>query len=377
MHLVDITMFYTPHSGGVRRYLLDKRAWLARHTDVRHTLLVPAHPCNDMDTGIVQQPAMPLPLSRGYRFPLRTTPWEKTLVDLRPDIIETGDPYRLAWAALDAGRRLRAPVIGFYHSDTRRVLRALFGARAGPLIDRYIRWLYNRFDLVLAPSVRMCASLRRLGVAKVERQRLGIDTGIFHPARRDPALRTQLGLPETTRLLIYAGRAHRDKNIDLLIEAITRLGGAYHLLLVGHGSDTYARANVTCLPHQHDRRALSRLLASSDALVHAGNAETFGLIAAEAMACGIPVVAPRKSPVAELIDHTTGIGVTSADTGAYQQAIRTLYETGPRRLGENARRRAEQWCDWNATMPALLDRYAGLIRRRSVPSPPIACVASQ
>ena len=41
-HLLDITMLYAPHSGGVTRYLREKRAWIARSTTMRHTLVVPA-----------------------------------------------------------------------------------------------------------------------------------------------------------------------------------------------------------------------------------------------------------------------------------------------------------------------------------------------
>jgi hypothetical protein len=58
VHLADITMFFTPHSGGVRRYLLSKQAWLARHTDLRHTIIVPAHTARAND-GIVQRYARP------------------------------------------------------------------------------------------------------------------------------------------------------------------------------------------------------------------------------------------------------------------------------------------------------------------------------
>lgn len=373
MHLADITMFFTPHSGGVRRYLLAKRAWLARHrSHLRHSLLVPAYPMQESARDVLQHDAAPLPFSGGYRFPLLKRAWVKTLVELRPDVIEAGDPYRLAWAALDAGQRLGVPVIGFYHSDTRGVLRSLMGAGAGPLIDHYIRELYNRFDLVLAPSHSICRDLRALGVARVVRQPLGIDTTVFHPGRRDPSLRAELGLAPQTRLLIYAGRSNSDKNTDVLIESFARLGKPYHLLLVGHRFRFRGtQANVSHYPYQHDARALARLLASADALVHAGTQETFGLVVTEAMASGIPVIALNKEPVAELLTDETGMLVDEADSRAFAAGIKTLYTKDLSRLGCNARAHAERSWDWNALMPELLNRYTTLARMQPASLPQV------
>lgn len=68
MHIVDVTMFHGPASGGVRRYLEAKQRWLqGRH---RHTVLVPAaHASRD---GMAQRlPAWRLPGGGRYRFPLR------------------------------------------------------------------------------------------------------------------------------------------------------------------------------------------------------------------------------------------------------------------------------------------------------------------
>ena len=58
-----------------------------------------------------------LPFGNGYRFPVRLAPWCNVLRRLQPDLIEVGDPYLTAWAALEARRKLDVPVIGFYHSD--------------------------------------------------------------------------------------------------------------------------------------------------------------------------------------------------------------------------------------------------------------------
>ncbi|WP_340146799.1 glycosyltransferase [Halomonas sp. PA16-9] len=95
-------------------------------------------------------PALHLPLA-SYRFPLRGSPWRDALIDLKPDLIEAGDPYVTAWAALDAGQRLGVPVVGFYHSDLPRLMGDRFGRYVEKRLTHYVTTLYSQFDSVLAP----------------------------------------------------------------------------------------------------------------------------------------------------------------------------------------------------------------------------------
>ncbi|MGD8620016.1 MAG: glycosyltransferase, partial [Gammaproteobacteria bacterium] len=231
MHIADITMFWTPSSGGVRTFLEAKDAWLAKQPGIRHTLLVPGAIAARAGAHLTL-PAPPIPFGHGYRFPLRRQAWVEQLVGLAPDIIEAGDPYVLAWAALQAGRRLQVPVVGFYHSDLPR----LVGSRAGQWTNRwlnaYIARLYRHFDRVLAPSQVMADKLRSLGVERVFVQSLGVDPVLFNPCHRAQAVRSELGLDDAIRLLIFAGRGSREKNLPVLLQAMTLLGKGFHLHLV-------------------------------------------------------------------------------------------------------------------------------------------------
>jgi len=107
-HLADVTMFWAAESGGVKRYLRAKHNFL-RSTRWRHTLVVPGT-ADDASNEVAVVPGVPLPMSAGYRVPLRCGPAERALCALSPDLIEAGDPYRLSWAALHAGARLQVPV---------------------------------------------------------------------------------------------------------------------------------------------------------------------------------------------------------------------------------------------------------------------------
>jgi alpha-1,6-mannosyltransferase len=200
-------------------------------------------------------------------------------------------------------------------------------------------------------------------------QPLGIDSTIFHPQRRDPTLREQLGLDPDSRLLVYAGRFTPEKKLDLLVDAVRKLGAPYHLLLVGGGEvfpESIAAAlrdsaRVSHIPFKRDQRELARLLASCDLLVHPGDCETFGLIVLEAMACGLPVVGTDGGGVAELVDRDTGILADANNVDSLAGAIEAIYGQDMARMGQAARRKAAGDYDWDEILPQVLGRYDALL----------------
>lgn len=357
MHIADVTMFYSPSSGGVRTYLEAKRRWLIGRA--RHSLIVPDS-CR-MDQGVIHSvPAPPIPFGNGYRFPLRKRNWVDTLVQLRPDLIEAGDPYVPAWACIEAGQRLGVPVVGFYHSDLPRLVNSRLGHWTDPVVDSYIRRLYRHFDRILAPSQVIADKLQHLGVHNVRLQPLGVDTTQFHPQHRDPSLKAELGISEDVPLLIFVGRASREKNIHLLLKAMKLLGNGYHLLLVGPGMPRDVPANVSIIHTFTQADRIARYLASSDALIHAGDSETFGLVVLEAMASGIPVIGTRKGAVAELVGPGCGLLAETVTAEALAEAARNLFANGHYGMGRLARKRVEECYAWPRILAGFLEQYQEL-----------------
>lgn len=361
-HLVDTTMFWSASGGGVRRYLQIKRAWLMQHAGWRHTIVAPGA----LGLGLADCGGLGLPFSGGYRLPLRRGQSANLIERQAPDLIEVGDPYRLAWSALDAGQRLGVPTVAFCHSNIAALAARLAGsgwrARAAHrMAGAYLARTYRQFDLVLAPSEAMVRELRQLGVDRVERQALGVDTGVFHPGRRDPDLRRHLRLPEDSRLLLYVGRFAPEKNLPLLVDAVTRLGPRYFLLAVGSGPLPPKGPRVRVLGHEALDTLLARLVASVDAFVHAGDQETYGLAVLEAMASGIPVVARDAAGLGELLAGGTGIAVPSAKPADWAEAIAEIFTAPQGEMVALARARALA-LDWKVIMPGMLRRYERLIR---------------
>jgi len=357
-------MLYAPRSGGVKRYLSAKRAWFAaERPGVRHSLVVPGAADSYDGRGLWSIYTAPLPFGDGYRWPASKTAWMKRLVRQRPSLIEAGDPYTPGLAALRAGQRLGVPVIGFCHTDLAALAALHFGEWAEKPVRRRWARIYGQFDGVVAPSRYIAERLAEAGVADAIALPLGVDVATFHPARADrERLRARLGLSADRRLLVFAGRPAREKKIDVLIEAVERLGDPYTLLLIGAGAGAApaGASRVISLPYERDSVALARLLASCDAFVHANDAEPFGLIVLEAMACGLPVVGPSAGGVAETVDAEVGQLAVQSSAGAFAEAIETLFARDPCLIGVRARSRAVARHGWPGVFERLCGVYAAV-----------------
>jgi alpha-1,6-mannosyltransferase len=376
LHVVDTTMFWSATGGGVRRYLTTKHAWLARQPGWRHTIAVPA--AENAGDDVLRLPGWPIPWSGGYRLPLRRGAIAARLAALEPDVIEAGDPFVTGWAATDAARRRGVPAVAYCHSNVVRMARVFAGRAlapaAEPAMRAYARRLYARFDRVLAPSESMRRHLDDWGVRDAAVQPLGVDTVAFHPGRANADWRARHGFAADDRVLVYLGRFAPEKHLDVLATAVERLGAPYVLLAIGAGPVPPRGRRVRTLPFLGGVDEVATALASADAFVHAGDQETFGLSALEAMACGTPVVARRAAGLAELVDDTVGASVDSARAEDYAAAIVALFAADREAKCRAARARAAAY-DWERVLPQFLAHYRALLRGAAALGPTTAGVA--
>jgi alpha-1,6-mannosyltransferase len=372
MHVVDATLFFSPTSGGVKRYLLAKHEWMRAHTNWRHSLVVPG----EHDACVPDEVSMiaggRVPGAFNYRLPLNPQRWSRAIDALEPDLIEVGDAFHPAWAASCVAHRRGIPLIGFYHSN----FPELAGRRLGNAVRRFIEWYvrltYERCEQVLAPSRYMCEYLHGIGVHHATFQPLGVDVQTFSPVRPARDLRAELGLPRATRLLVFAGRFSAEKNIPVLVEAFRRLGEPYHLVLIG-GEESGRDGNVTRLPYCRDNRELAGYFSAADAFVHAGVHETFGLVLLEAMACARPVVAMRAGAVPELLDERVGQLAEPHEDPAraaenLAEAITALYGRDLHALGAAARAHVVRDYSWTRALQGLMARYQAAVSARHLPA---------
>jgi alpha-1,6-mannosyltransferase len=370
-HLIDTTMMYAPKSGGVKRYLTAKMSWLeSQRPDIRHTLVVPGARTRIDSEGLVTVSATRLPFGDGYRMPASVAKWAAVLRTCEPDIIEAGDVFVPGHAALEAAEALGVPVVGFCHTDAAALAALHLGDWAEQPTFNFWAQAYQRFDHVVAPSRHTAARLAEAGVERVSVHPLGVDTALFNPARGDRAkLFRKLGLPADARLLVFAGRPAREKNVESMVAAIERLGEPYRLLLIGAGREARYSDQVICLDYERDPQKLAALVASCDAFLHANENEIFGLVVLEAMAAGLPVIGPNKGGVGELIDEAVGQHAEGSDPESLAEAIEALFARDVSQIAQAARRRAETRHGWDTTFDSLTRLYSTLIGRAARRAP--------
>lgn len=372
--LVDTTMLYAPRSGGVKRYILSKKAWIeANRPGVSHSLIVPGARHKARADGIVQLRATKLPFGDGYRWPSSVKRWSAWVAAMKPSIIEAGDPYTPGQGALEAGQRVGCPVVGFCHSDPAGLAALHFGEWAKKPVEKRWAKLFSQFDRVVSPSRFIARRLEEAGVNNIVIRPLGVEIDTFRPDRRDRQwLLKQLGLGEDARLLCFAGRPAKEKNVDVLIEAVQKLGAPYHLVLVGAGAGMPEEDRVISMPYESDPKAVAKIIASCDAFVHANDKEPFGLIVLEAMACGRPVVGVNAGGVAETVDESVGQLAASADADDYAQAVEALFARDIEAIGRAAREKAVSQFAWNRVFEDLCMVYGELTGEAAFVNPDMA-----
>jgi alpha-1,6-mannosyltransferase len=374
--ICDLTQSYAPvGGGGIGTYLRQKRDYVLANSEYRLLQIVPGAQDLVIEHGRhiwVEVGAEQVRGSPNYRFITRTSAVREVLEQYRPQLIESQCPWVLPWTAINYRRaHPDTALVAGYHTDfpnthVYRVGASLFGDCVARGLRRlsasYAGTTYREFDRVYTLGQDMRGVLSQYGVAHVDVLSLGVDAETFHPGRRDPGLRAELGLPATGPLLAYAGRLDNEKRADRLIamfrELPPELGAS--MILIGEGKlrDQMAEA-VRGLPvvlpgYCADRAALARLLASSDIYVSAMADETFGLSVLEAQACGLPVVGFASGAMVQRVQPGLGELVALDDVAAMARAVAAVWHDDPAAIGRRARAHVTQRFSWDHTFDTLL-----------------------
>jgi alpha-1,6-mannosyltransferase len=381
MKICDLTQFYSPVSGGVKRYVSEKVRHIRERTEHdEHVLIIPGERDAVIEEDRARLYTIKSPLisrTSRYRVLLRLERIEEILMKERPDLIECGDPYQVAWKAVHSGAALRIPVIGFYHSHFPEAYVRTARKYCGPLITemfmdfsrRYIRSLYSRFERTLVPSPALGDVLAGWGLDNLVQTDLGVDTAIFHP-RPVPGeeIRSELSIPRERTLLLYVGRLAQEKNTRTLFAAFQRLArrfpGRFHLLIVGDGLQRKELQElrrgsdaVSWLEYCAEAPRLASLYRAADLFVHPGVQETFGLVTLEAQACGTPVIGIRGSYMDRIIHSDQTLWARENSAAALAAAIEETSREDLKRSGERVSRLVSAQYSWEQIFTRLFDLY--------------------
>jgi phosphatidylinositol alpha 1,6-mannosyltransferase len=306
-----------------------------------------------------------LPFYPDFRLGLETRRrLRQRMLQFRPDVVHIASPATLGFQAARAAGELGIPTVAIYQTDLVGFAERYDvpgGVRAAAGLTRRI---HQHVDRTLAPSTASIDQLEALGVPEVHRWGRGVDLVAFHPLHRDEALRRRLA-PEGRLLVGYVGRLAAEKELDLLTHLADDPRCA--LVVVGGGPEEQRlrgllgdRASFLGLLHGDE---LSRAYASLDVFVHTGRYETYCQSAQEALASGVPVVAPAAGGPVDVVAHgATGLlyrpgdGVdlaASVDRMARDAELRA-------RMGATAVR-AVQERSWYAINEQLVAHYRAVL----------------
>ncbi len=277
--------------------------------------------------------------------------------------------------------QLDRPMVATFHTLAR--VKADAGACDDPdrraLVEREV---VGCADLMLASTEGERCELAHLYEGDPERIEVvppGVDHSVFHAEGRE-ASRSSLGL-DGRRVMLFAGRIQPLKGAGLAVRCLAELDDSDALLLVvggpsgEEGADELARLHalvdelglrrqVRFLPPQPHHR-LATYYRAADVCLVPSRAESFGLVALEAAACGTPVVAASVGGLRSLVDDAeTGFLVDSRDPQDYASCVATLFADADLAAGFGAEAAARsRRYSWNITAARLRRLYGDLVER--------------
>ncbi len=313
----------------------------------------------------------PLPRYPGLRLGLPATRrLETAWRAARPDAVYVATEGPLGWSALRAARRLGIPAATGFHTRFDEYMRDYgVGFLAGAAL-RWMRRFHNSADATLVPTRELVELLQAQRFDNVVRLPRAVDTELFTPDHRDPALRAQWGADTQTLVAIYVGRIAAEKNLDLAVRAFRQMQAVRpdaRFVWVGDGP---ARAKL-----EHDNpdfifcgvqrgQALARHFASGDLFVFPSLSETFGNVTLEALASGVPTVAYDYGAAREYLrDAIHGAAIAPGDhAGFIAQCVRIAADEVARETMRDAARQAvitlrpeQVSADFDALLQQLVD----------------------
>lgn len=292
----------------------------------------------------------------------------QTLAGFQPDIVHVFQPTALGIEAMRAARELGIPVLASYHSEFLELARLWGFSMPSELMWSTFRALHDLADLSLMPTYFSKMQLADLGFDRVGVWGRGVDCDLFSPKRRSSAWRRHLSDGEVKKtLLIYAGALTSQKHIELL-KPVIEANSDCRLAIVGAGPESgwlkdYFEGTATVFTGYLDQGDLAEAYASADLFVHPASTDISSVTTLEAMASGLPVLAPHSGAILDFAVH--GENALLCIPGDTQQASAYVAEISAKPglrtdLGRIARQTALAK-SWPITLDKLLRTYERML----------------
>lgn len=372
MRILMMTNTYRPFVGGVPRSI-DTFADQYRKLGHEVKVVAPSFEGQQEDPDVIRVPA--IQKFNGTNFSVRwPIPFylSEFVEAYRPNIIHSHHPFLLGSAALRLAVHQDVPLIYTFHTFYERYVHYLPGGDTHAM-QRFVTTLVagyaNLCDHVIVPSRSVAGELLRRGVTKpVDVIPTGVDVNAI-AAGDGRAFRKRLGIPARAFVVGFVSRLAREKNLPFLCDAVLQFLARDEkawFLLAGTGpmeeelkarfKESGASGRILLLGNLGGAE-LHGLYKAIDVFAFASQTETQGLVVAEAMAAGTPVVAVRASGVGDVVrDGYNGRLLETEDGKAFVQALQWISALQPperARMKAHARATAGEFSDATCARKAL------------------------
>jgi glycosyltransferase involved in cell wall biosynthesis len=369
LRILLVTETYPPEINGVAmttqrlvQGLRDRGHWVGL---ARPRQLQDRNAASTADTWTL--PGLPIPNYPGLHLGLPA--WRRLgrlLEEQRPDLVHVVTEGPLGWAAVHAARKRGLPVTSGYHTHFDQYSGHYGPAWLTPWVTRWLDGLHRRCQATFVPTPELAAQLSARGIPNVRAVGRGVDTNLFHPERRDPALRAHWGLAADSLACLYVGRLAPEKNLEVVEQAFAAVALKHprsRMVWVGDGPSLpglRAKHPDHLFPGPRVGEDLASHYASADLFLFGSLSETWGNVLTEALASGLPVLAYRRAAAEHLIENReNGMTVDAGDASAFvATAVASADDPAFRlRLGHQASR-SMQGFGWGA----IIERFEALLR---------------
>lgn len=298
-------------------------------------------------------------------FPQKTI--EPLIDGFNPDVVHLASPFFLGNYASRVAERLDIPTLSIYQTDIAGFARHYGLTLAHDSLKRWVAKIHTRTTRTLAPSNWSCEDLRATGVSNVHLWPRGVDSEKFSPVKRDINLRCELlGDRPDRKLIGYVGRLANEKRVDDLATLDAR--DDIQLVIVGDGPARTrlekVLSNAKFVGYQSGED-LARHYASLDIFIHTGKHETFCQSVQEALASGVPVIAPNFGGPTDLVKHGwTGYLIDTANPYSLNHSVNQIIQLAePALMGARARQSVIER-SWQLVNNQLISHYQELIEQK-------------
>jgi phosphatidylinositol alpha 1,6-mannosyltransferase len=327
-------------------------------------LVAPTGPATYAGFPVTHARGARLPFYRDFRIGLETRRRLRTvMLRFQPDVVHIASPATLGYQAAKTAAELGIPTVAIYQTDLVGFAERYDVPGGRQAMTALTRRIHHQVDLTLVPSTASLAQLEEMGIPGLAWWPRGVDLEMFAPSRRSLELRGRLA-PHGQLLVGYVGRLAHEKELELLGH-LDRIDGI-RLVIAGGGPDEARLRRL--LPdaaflgvlHGGD---LGAACASLDVFVHTGRHETYCQAAQEALASGVPVVAPRAGgPIDVVDDGVAGFLYRPGDGDDLATYVERLCrEPLLRRRMAIAARRSVEGRSWASVNAALVGHYRDVL----------------